>query len=129
MSKDNDFLFTNKPVNKTASKVLSSGEHFESHKKLNQFHSIAPLQTQPFAGPKHLDLSGTKFGRFTVVGCLGGFQRGKGVLWLVKCACSHYETRRTPAIKNPNNQDDCCSYCRQLEFLKHRDRYKQEAEG
>ena len=125
MSRDNDFLFTHKPVNKTASRVLSGGEHYEPRKKLNQFHSIAPLPTKSFSGPKSLDLTGAKFGRFTVIGFLGKSKARPG-LWLVRCACGHYETRRSPAIKNPDNHDDCCSYCRNLKDLKRREQYMRE---
>lgn len=60
------------------------------------------------------DFRGKRVGRFTVVGLYAGAPK----LWVVRCACGAYETRRAKSLRNPLNIDDCCQLCRHLEHLR-----------
>jgi hypothetical protein len=44
-----------------------------------------------------------------------------GALWIVRCVCGKYETRKSKAIKNILNAHDHCSYCDNNLLLKYRD--------
>ena len=59
-------------------------------------------------------LVGVRFGRFVVVG-LHAEIRGA---WVVRCDCGDYETRRSRAIRNPNNFGDRCTLCRNAAYQK-----------
>lgn len=111
------------PVNRLAAKVIRKGIEYTPDKKIVQVHSDVPL---PTISPSYneIDLSGKRFGRFVVIGKFKpkeGNKNGKA-RWVVRCACGRYETRSSKAINNPHNSADCCDECRQLEFLKRRDR-------
>ena len=60
------------------------------------------------------DFRGKRVGRFTVVGLYAGAPG----LWVVRCACGAYETRRAKSLHNPLNIDDCCQLCRHVEHLR-----------
>lgn len=110
------------PINKQALKVTlpaNDDDKFTSRKKdiAQQLFWKAPIKMlqQPLDCP---DLKGVKFGRFTVLGWIGG---GK---WQVRCSCGNYAARKTKAIRNPKNNNDCCELCRELLFLKREDTRK-----
>lgn len=110
------------PVNRTAHEVSKPGIGYIPKKRLNQ-----PLWKSPpsmMSVPTNIqNLTGVVFSRFTVIG-LKSCGKGK-TLWLVRCACGNYETRRSKSIQNPNNDKDCCQICRHLEFLKREQRYRE----
>lgn len=119
MGRDFDFVFTNKPANKTAAAVLSqSGEHYDPDCVMNEFHSETPLPIEDFIGPEKDNLTGRKVGRMTVIGFLRKETVKRSGLWLVRCTCGHYETRRSHSIKNERNTNDMCRNCRNWEFHK-----------
>ena len=102
-----------RPVNRLAKRVTEPGFQFESIKKIAQRHWDAQpsLRPVPNDAPK---LAGIKFGRFIV---LGLYNEGNG-LWVVRCTCGAFETRKAKSIRNPANKNDCCDNCRQIEYLK-----------
>jgi hypothetical protein len=114
-----DLIITSTPVNKTAALVVSGkAEHWEPKRKITQLHWDAPPKCEPL--PKGVtDLSGFKIGRLVVARYFTS-HRKTGSIWLVRCACGAYETRRTNALENPNNTDDCCNKCRALESARKR---------
>jgi hypothetical protein len=119
------------PVDRVAARVMQGGVHYErevhpAEKHWKDLHDVPPLvpfKPQP-GNPQSIDYTGTKFGRFTVVGYLGATGPGLGkrgkrmAVWLVRCACSSYSQRTVKAIRNPDNAEDCCNDCRNLEYLK-----------
>jgi hypothetical protein len=113
------FFSGGQPVNKTAARVVSSGVHYDSPKKIVQRHWSTPPPTIAITnkGGDFKDLTGVRFGRFTVVGL---YQEG---LWLVRCACGDFETRRSKAVNNPNNKQDRCENCRQTVHLRRKAEY------
>lgn len=107
------------PVNSTAARVMGRGEVYESGKQHGSVCQDIPLPTRKptaaeLAWETFVDLSGAKFGRFTVIGLSDGI-KGK---WVVRCACGNYSARTSKAIRNPNNSADCCEECRHLLYLK-----------
>lgn len=128
-----DIRATSGPVNKVAARVMRPGIHYE--KDLGDFdkHWQNPpphYRFIPQAGnPQSIDLTGRKFGLFTVVGWLGtkngpstGRRKGpdkppkRQGAWLVRCTCGDYEQRTARAIRNPANTGDRCRICRDVQF-------------
>lgn len=109
------------PVNRVAVRVTDKRFQYQykPNKKSNQRHwETPPLMRRriPWNMPK---LVGTKFGMLTVIGL---YEEANHV-WVVRCVCGRYETRRTKAIRNPRNNSDRCEECRHLEFLKKNDEF------
>lgn len=118
MTKNLDFVLTDRPVNGTAARMLSKGVHYEPQKEASRFHSEFPISTVPVPKqPGFIDLTGVTFGRMKVVGYVGRFMNGNRGMWLVRCACGRYETRSSHAIKNPQREDSC-TYCDYLDLIK-----------
>jgi hypothetical protein len=125
---DYDFVYTAKPVNAEAAKALQKGEQYESKKKITQVSAEVPIATSPFPGKKVDDLTGRSVGRFTVIGYKGGGSSSAkqcGCLWVVRCACGRYETRRTKSIKNYKNVADCCQYCKEIQYMQRHQYWKE----
>lgn len=128
MSQVFDKLLASRPVNSAAARVLGSGVHYQSNKVIAQRHWTSPPKTIPInevndTVGSFVDLSGTTFGRLTVIGYLGKLNPKKAALWLVRCACGDYESRTSKAIRNPENYGDRCGHCQHLAFLKRREAY------
>ena len=118
-----DRIFSSNPVNATAGFVVAKGIHWDPEINFgNLQHWDAPPQTLPMpdAG-SFVDLSGKKFGRFTVIGYLGKPNKKKKAKWLVRCSCGDYEARTSVAINNPANAGDMCKPCLHLAYIKRRD--------
>lgn len=119
------------PVDRVAARVMGPGVHYE--KDVHDRHWKEPPPYYRFipqeGNPQSVDLTGRKFGLFTVIGWLGavggstGRQR-KGLhkppkrqgAWLVRCACGDYEQRTAKAIRNPKNDQDRCCLCRDVQY-------------
>ena len=124
-----DSVLASVPINKTAARIISGGTHYEQ--KLNPAahiaHSDCPLPIKPIdvkrrRDPCFVNLLGKKTGRLTVIG-LADFKhkdKTKSATWVVRCACGNYEHRSSKAIKNPNNVDDACRFCRDWQFKQKR---------
>lgn len=112
---------TSTPINMQAVRSFLPGEHWNPKIKhaFGYFESDTPLiTTRP---PKDVpQLTGVKFGKFTVIGWLGKLGEGKNAIpqWLVRCVCGWYESRTTRAIRNPVNSIDACRLCRKLHEMK-----------
>ena len=103
-----------KPINKTAAIAISGGHHFKSRKKIQTADRDYPIKIRAFTRSENqsgrIDLTGIKFGRFTVIGVSAETPK----VWVVRCSCGIYTERRQKSILNPNNSKDCCEYCREL---------------
>lgn len=128
--------------NRVAANVVKRGTHFTPKLKdaPGFVHAKERPPTVPYLGPRHTDLTGIRFGHFTVIGVYqrqkeraGGKRRNaktKGASWLVRCACGAYETRKAKSIKNPNNSHDRCRECRAVAYIKEQsDRHCKERAG
>lgn len=118
---------TARPVNRQAAMTLSArGIHWKP--KLKEVEHFAQHDAPPRCmDPRSLSLEsqaviGTSFGRFTVIGALAKENSAGKRLFVVRCQCGGYEERTRKAATNPANSDDSCRECRQLAYIKRRDR-------
>lgn len=124
MTVDYQALATSAPINRDAAIARDgvSRQGYEPAKKIVQRHWSAPPPLQPM--PEGVvNRAGIKFGKFTVVGYLERNKK-KGSLWLVRCTCGDYESRRGKAIDNPENAWDCCEKCRHVMTLRRSDHFR-----
>lgn len=119
--KDFSFVYSSKPVNSTAAKVMSRGEHFEPDIiPENHLYSDNPPIMIEFNGPKEHNLIGEFFGYFKVVGYLK-HKKKIGGIWVIKCKCGKYGNRRASFLKKysiENKNDYQCDMCRFQEKIK-----------
>lgn len=120
-----DAVLACSPLNATAGAVTSRGAEWAPELKMHEgrVHSKDPLPTMPFSAKKICpqdDLTGRKFGRFTVIGFSAVQNPKKNGTWVVRCACGSYEIRRGKGIKAANDPDDCCVECMHLKIVKRR---------
>ena len=111
-----DKILSLNPVDKNAASVLRPGDHFSTVRKSYQFHSTTPIKCLPLPRePTFIDRTGQKKGRMTAVGYLGGG------LWLARCVCGRYESRRNSAFRSEKNINDKCEECDVTEYLREGD--------
>lgn len=122
-------IYARKPVDRTASRVTSTGEHYEPEvSKANAYDSDLPIVV--LVTPYHIDnLVGKRTGRLTVIGYHGARINSAGEVihhrWVVRCDCGRWTVRRSRAIKSPKVADDCCDTCAHFRRVK----YKYANEG
>lgn len=102
------------PIDQVARRVTAPGWHYEREGK-NAHHSKEPIPFITWRAGENL--TGVRFGRMKVLGVFAAPSK-KGRRWVVQCLCGNFEIRYAKAIKNPLNEDDCCSVCRQVKYLK-----------
>ena len=113
------------PVDRLAARQIRGGINYVSTKKITQVHSDAPMVCKPV--PRDVqDFTRTRRGRLTVWGYLDkATTKGHGPLWLVRCDCGQYETRRAKAFRGTNaTQPDGCQQCRQLAYLRRAEHFR-----
>jgi len=104
MSNQFDRIITSSPLNSTAGKVTSRGEHWEPEGQippgLKHWKSPPPMHVYRTtnAHSASIDFTGKKFGRFTVLG-LSAERASDGARWICKCVCGDYEARSAKTIK------------------------------
>lgn len=112
-------IYSRVPVDRVAARVVMfSGEHFEPKKKVltddqGTPHEIKIITRSMRMNPSFKDHTGSRFGRFTVL----GLSKIRGGSWVVRCNCGVYSTRKARAITNCRNTQDRCDHCRHLAFL------------
>jgi len=105
------------PIDKIAARVVSKVNHIQTEfNPGDKIFSMSPLPTRQFTGPKKDDLSGTKCGRYTVIGCAtfmprNHFKQSNSVRWVVKCACGRYGMLTTKGVKK-NSPYTMCTECK-----------------
>ena len=108
--------------------VLDDGDHYDPKVKANTYcFSTSPLPMKPINtlpykvrnDPNFKDLTGVKFGNFTVIGLFALYKYDK---WVLQCCCGYYEIRTSTVInKNPTTVDQTrCQSCLDLERLRHK---------
>ena len=114
-----DDIHARVPVNRMAAISVSTGVHWEPNKKIALEESDCPIETAPpprniALNPHFKDLTGEKFGRLTVV----GLHATRTKIWVCRCSCGRYTTRRAKSVRNPENWGDRCALCQHLAYLK-----------
>lgn len=131
-----DRILSSVPLNSTAGRVMSRGEHWEPEGKIppGLKHWKSPPPMKPFDGSiahtAAIDLTGKKFGRFTVLGlCCEGAK--DGARWVLRCVCGDFEARSAKTIKAAiaglapeNSLSFQCYYCYSWNAVK--SRYKKK---
>lgn len=117
-------IHARKPVDQTAARVTSSGEHYEPDvPKSNAYDSDLPIAIAP-CHPRADNLIGRRVGRLTVIGYHGPRLNGKGEVishrWVMRCDCGMWTVRRARAIKNPKCAEDCCDKCSYVRSVKYK---------
>lgn len=119
MATDNfDKIITSVPINATAGRVMSRGEHWEPESQmppgLKHWKSPPPMCAHTGSTT---DFTGEKFGRFTVLG-LWTEKPGGDARWICRCVCGDYEARSARTIKaamaglsEDNSLSFQCYYC------------------
>ena len=120
------------PINLTAAKQLWKGIEYEvkipkNHKIWDVKPPLRKINHTMKCDPNFVDLTGKKFGRFTVIGPSKENRstsihvinakdeyyrlerRGNGPMcrWIVRCRCGFYELRNTKIIKKEPQLDRC----------------------
>lgn len=115
------------PLDRVAARVVMKGEPDpRRNRNADMLHSVTPMAVRApkraeRMNPSFSDLTGVKFGRFQVIGIADTTASSHGaMLWVCRCACGDYELRRAKAIRNPQNIDDCCVMCRQVNYMRNR---------
>lgn len=93
------------PISGTAARVIARGESFEYRPLESEVCSSMPLSLKPVPAGMD-DLSGTKFGRLTVI----GYSTDKSRRWVCRCSCGNYVLRRTKAVVQAA-PDAACPQC------------------
>lgn len=118
-----DVIAASAPVNTAAARAANMrGETYEKKLPDTERHWKSPPKCVSWpkeADPSH-NLIGRRFGKLTVIGY---YSVGKKARWLVRCICGDYEVRSSRAVKNPENNGDCCKICQHTIHLRTKDLY------
>lgn len=102
MSSAFDKIITSTPANATAGRVMSRGEHWEPEGQIPpglKHWKAPPLMREYRQTLSSVDMTGKKFGRFTVLGMWAG-ETSDGARWVCRCVCGDYEVRSVKTIKS-----------------------------
>lgn len=120
MNKKTHRIATSRPVDKTASLVMSPSPSFgqvidvESITIRTVQHAPLPTVSPPLNIT--FNLTNTVVGSLKVLGYAedqgsSNQVNNKGTRWVVRCVCGLYEYRRSKSLRNPLNSNDKCSRC------------------
>jgi len=104
-------IYTSRPINKVAARVVGRGESYDCPKKIQNIESDVPIPIRATLSGE--DLTGRRQGRLTAI----GLARDHKGLWVMRCDCGRYCLRRAKAVKNVENWGDRCEHCRHLAYL------------
>lgn len=114
------------PVNRAAASIIRPGIRYEENFiSLGEILSEAPLPTIPYprsARPED-DISGLKFGRFTVIGMADLPSRSSKASWVVRCACGRFCYRKKASLMGcAGSTAAMCRRCDHVESKKRGER-------
>jgi hypothetical protein len=123
-----DHVITGKPVDKTASRVTRSGEHFEFKRGDHVTVSRTPLPTRPIPlsslnSGNFVRYTGKKIGRLTVVGLAEKKKGRKSCLWVCRCSCGNFVHRTSKYLRESQeglHRKPMCDECDEIEYRKGR---------
>lgn len=111
------------PVNSTAGRVTSKGEHWRPRVG-RAVIAHAPLPVMPITNQMRMsgdfaDLTGRRVGRLTVIGY--GGKSGKnagGARWVCRCDCGTYTYRYKKTIATPSGAFIGCAECERMNRIR-----------
>lgn len=117
-----DAIATGAPLDRQASVVRDgSGDSWDARIPPGMDHWQAPPPSTE-RKPRDLeDMTARVFGRMTIIRYYGR-REGKHArpLWLARCQCGDYETRRHETLKKGGNPEDRCYPCFRVMHLQQR---------
>lgn len=93
------------PINATAARVISRGEHFEYRAMASEVCSALPLPMKDNP-PELEDFTGKKLGRLTVIGRFDGPKNR----WVCRCSCGNFCIRLAKTLSKAP-ADSACVQC------------------
>lgn len=110
-----------RPVDRMAARVVGAGTSFEFRVSDGAVNSFLPLPTRKPSRAEtaqgcFVDLTGSKFGRLTVIGISAEVL----ARWVVRCVCGTYGLRTAKAVKK-GDAEACCHQCHLLAVAKRKD--------
>jgi hypothetical protein len=122
-----DRIAASSPLDSTAASVTSESRDTPQERVYSRLHWKAPPFTRKSthsetSNPEYEDFTGCTFGRLTVLG-IHALSTSNKQVWVVRCACGDYETRRAKAIRKADPRD-ACEDCARLEYLRTRETQK-----
>jgi hypothetical protein len=110
---DYDKILASTPVNTTAARQLSKGDHFEPNIKddgsRDYFKEILPMRPFVQKGDGRVDYTGHAWGRMRVIGLAVKKGSDKKPRWMCRCVCGNYALRKEKTIKAGTG--DMCGEC------------------
>lgn len=112
-------------ADRVAARVTSAGVDYQPEKRVFNADQAMPFKvkriTQAMSSSQNFtDLTGVRFGRFTVYGLASG-ANGR---WACRCDCGRHALRSKKAIMNPDNDCDRCEHCRHFAALKRSEEWR-----
>lgn len=113
-----------RPVDRVAARVVGKCESYEFKVSPTAVNSSLPLPVrQPSNGERgaegFIDLTGTKFGRLTVI----GMSAEVSARWVVRCVCGSYGLRKSSVIKTADASASC-HQCHLLAVVRRKERIR-----
>lgn len=139
MSRDHwDAILASTPLNATAGRVTSKGQHFEGKGLQSEISWEVPPALMKI-GPTHwnnpsfIDWTGKAIGRLTVLGLAAdGHREGMGGVWVCRCSCGRFVGRRAKGLKIERADTVMCNQCSYTQHLRYSasgDRARHRAES
>lgn len=121
---DLDKVISSAPINRTAAMVTSKNRVPLYKPKLNGTEVFTDIKPPIQNVVVENDLTGLRVGRLVVIGVYANPNPSKNTrrLWVCRCDCGMFVTRKTKVVSNPANFIDRCLDCRNLLHLKRQDR-------
>jgi hypothetical protein len=118
-------LAHSKPIDRTASQVISRGEHFDFAQGDNVHDSPLPLPTRKATGAErksrdYKDFTGQRCGRLTVIGRAADYL-GR---WVCRCDCGNYCIRKSRGLFRVGHPPVPCNQCVSLASAKKADLFR-----
>lgn len=103
MTNHYDRIAASAPVNSTAAKVTGSGEGWNPAARIQDWYQDQPPTRKAAPnGSVHewRDYTGEKVGSLTVLGVLDDKNPNRKLVWVCRCVCGSFCTRKSRSIKN-----------------------------
>lgn len=116
----NEKIYTSVPIDSTARRVTSEApnDELKGSYKHNEYMSLVrpPILKSTFSKKEH-DLTGKKFGKFTVIGLFIYQNPKKKSKWVVQCKCGYYTSRVGVSIRRAIENKETDHECRNCQYV------------
>lgn len=112
-----DEIVKRRPVDATASRVVSRGVNYDWKPCVEWEESDIPFPLKP-CEPQFQQFIGRQRGRLTLIGLSANHTANncnKRSRWVARCTCGRYVVRTLKAFRNEKNTTDACQRCRKYD--------------